>query len=151
MSVFTEIFLGTSADDDTGSNARAAGQIINDNFALAGNKTEDNSWSGSNKFTGFFGTGARIAISIVSGVLTATGTNIRVSGEGGVADNLDTINGGSEGDIIILSRGVGTVTVTEIGNIVLGDTTRIISSSGDRLVLHMGATNWDEISYSDNS
>ena len=55
------------------------------------------------------------ATAIASGVLTITGNRfntIAVSGEGGLADTLDTIAGGKLGDRIILQRSGAAITVT---------------------------------------
>ncbi len=52
MSTFTSIALGTAPNDQNGTDARAAGQILNDNFDLAANKTEDNTFTADNTFSG---------------------------------------------------------------------------------------------------
>ena len=50
MTAFTDIFLGSSPDDDTGTEGRSGGQIINDNFAITANKTEENTFTEDNTF-----------------------------------------------------------------------------------------------------
>lgn len=145
MTAFTGIGLGTSPNAGDGEEARSAGQIINDNFALAANKTEDTS------FAKFLGLGPRVVVAISSGTLIAANSNIAISGEGASADDLDNITGGNDGDLLILSALSDAITVTEIGNINLGAATRVLSSGSDRLMLHRGTTNWNEASYSDNA
>jgi hypothetical protein len=144
---FQTINIGTIPNDGNGDDDRDAWDKVNDNFLEAANTTENTSFS---KFVGF---GTRTSATITSGSVTITSSNVGITGEGGAADNLDTLNGGSEGDIVFLSRGAssGTITVTESGNIELGSTTRALSSAADQLMLKRGTTNWNEISYSDNS
>jgi hypothetical protein len=58
---------------------------------------------------------ATLPIFIVSGVLDITNSdnpNIIPGGEGSVADTLDVITGGSDGDIIYLTKGGQTITIT---------------------------------------
>lgn len=52
--------------------------------------------------TGFINIGSRDQQTISSGAITATQTNTSIEPETGTADDLDTINGGTDGDIIII-------------------------------------------------
>lgn len=129
------------------------------NAPLAGNNT----FTGNNTFEGgvtfednvqvdkIFGC-MLAGTTISSGAITQTSSNMAVSAESAAPDNLDTINTtGSDGDILILRKTVETITVTEVGNITLGDTTRVLNASTDRLMLQYDGTNWVELSYSDNA
>lgn len=98
---------------------------------------------------GFIGTGADAPSTISSGVITATKSYMRVDTEAGAAtDNLDTINGGSDGDILILKQTSGSRDVTvkdSTGNIILaGDFT--FGNANARLMLQKDSTSWYEIS-----
>lgn len=70
-------------------------------------------------------------------------------------DDLDTINGGAAGQIIVLRAATSTrdVVVTEAGNIRLNaaGATFTLNNSQDRIVLQYDGTVWNEISRSDNS
>ena len=70
-------------------------------------------------------------------------------------DDLDTINGGTSGQIIILRAATSTrdVVVTEVGNIRLNaaGSTFTLNNSQDRIVLQYDGSVWNEISRSDNS
>jgi len=88
---------------------------------------------------------------ISSGTLTAATSTIQVGAETGTADNLDTIQGGSAGDILIIQASSGdAITVTESGNIVVSGTSRVLDSIYDRLVLQKTTNVWVEVSYADN-
>ncbi len=92
-------------------------------------------------------------LTISSGVVTATKSIHQIDTEGNAStDDLDTINGGSYGDILILTPEAGTRTVVvkdNIGNLRLnGDFT--IDDSTDRLLLYSDGTLWYELSRSNN-
>lgn len=57
--------------------------------------------------------GAPIAATLAAGVLTVTGPGVyAVSGQGGLADDLESISGGNTGDEIILYAADTAVTIT---------------------------------------
>lgn len=70
-------------------------------------------------------------------------------------DELDTINGGTAGQIIVLRAATSTrdVVVTEVGNIRLNaaSSTFTLNNSQDRIVLQYDGTVWNEVARSDNS
>ena len=98
--------------------------------------------------------GPPIPLTIASGVISITGPGYyELDTEGaGVTDNLDTINGGSEGDVIILkiandARNV----VLKHGtagsdNIDLIDLDITMDTTNQRVRLQKGSTNWVESS-----
>jgi len=90
---------------------------------------------------------------ISAGEITVSRSAHNVDTEGATAtDNLDTINGGTDGDILIIRTVTASrdVTVTESGNIKLVNTTRVLDNSNDILMLMKISTFWVEVSFSDN-
>lgn len=101
---------------------------------------------------GMLNIGLPSVVTIVSGAITVTRSHHGIAGEGGAADNLDTINGGNTGDILIIrsSSSANDITCTEVGNLRLGATTRVLTHTNDKLFLLFEGSNWTEISFSDN-
>ena len=94
---------------------------------------------------GFLNIGTPSILTIATGVVTATKTRHTIAAESGTADTLSTINGGAEGDLLVLGPDSGdTITVDNAGNIVLSASPFVMNSTGDRLILERGATNWLE-------
>ncbi len=92
-------------------------------------------------------------VTIAAGVITISQSNIQVDTEASAStDNLDTINGGTEGQIIIVHSQSGSrdPTLTESGNLKLAGTF-LLSDSQDMIVLMKLGSNWIEISRSDNA
>jgi len=87
---------------------------------------------------------------IAAGVLPApTVTYQNVAGQGGVADDLDTITAGTTGQYLIIkpSDGAVTITVTTAGNIVtIGGNDFVMNDIEDTMTLIYDGTNWIEIS-----
>lgn len=103
--------------------------------------------------SGFLNVGTAATVIISGGVITATQTRHNVGTEGAAAtDDLDTINGGTEGDILILtstSSSQDTTLKDATGNLSLaGDFT--LTRPDDTIVLMYHAGLWKEISRSDN-
>lgn len=91
---------------------------------------------------------------ISSGVITITHSNHSVATEGGAGtDDLDTINGGVTGQVLILRAGNSSNDVVAkdgTGNLRLSaDFT--LTHAQDRIVLLYDGTNWVELSRSDNT
>lgn len=91
---------------------------------------------------------------IAAGIITITYSNIIVRSQVvGVADDLDTINGTRDGQVVVVSlNGTGAVTVKDgTGNLQLnGDF--VLNSVRDQIVLiNRGGTILNEISRSDNA
>jgi len=102
---------------------------------------------------GFITTAPATELTISSGVVTVTQTNHTIDTEADAAtDDLDTINGGAEGNIIILSseNSARDATLKDgVGNLVLaGDFT--LATTSDRITLQFDGTNWVETSRSTN-
>lgn len=96
---------------------------------------------------------AATELTIATGAITAVQSYHRVDTEADAAtDDLDTINGGTEGDILIIraENDARTVSVTEAGNIVLSAAPFALDNVQDTLTLLYDGTNWLEISRSDN-
>ena len=72
------------------------------------------------------------SLTIAAGVITVTGDEayFKVSGESAAADDLVTINGGTDGDIKILVYDGEAITLKETGNIDLGDYSGLVLAGG---------------------
>ena len=90
-------------------------------------------------------------LTIAGGVVTAVRSVHTIAGEGAAADDLDTINGGSSGDILILRAASDTVTitVTEAGNLALSGSFTM-NNETDTITLVFQGTVWYELARSDN-
>ena len=115
---------------------------------------DDITWSGKQTFSGVVSYGSPVELTIASGVVTATQTyHIIDTQSDDSADDLDTINGGSDGDILILKSADGARDTTLKdggGNLRLaGDF--ILAATTDRIMLISDGTNWNEISRSTNA
>jgi hypothetical protein len=101
--------------------------------------------------------GIHSTITIATGAITVANTNIQINTEGAAAsDDLDTINGGASGDILILSTASNSEDVVvkdSTGNIELnqssGDCT--LGNIKDKLFLIYQGSAWYEISRSINA
>jgi hypothetical protein len=122
-----------------------AGQGITAELVLgAGLVTED----------GFVNLGANDEKTIASGVITATKSYHSVDTQADAAsDDLDTINGGGTGDILVIRAASSARTVVAkdaTGNLKLsGDVT--LNHNSDTLTLMFYASNWNELSSSNNT
>lgn len=110
--------------------------------------------AGASITTGFLNIPSSGALTIAAGAITVTGSRHTVDTEASAAtDDLDTINGGTAGDILILSsvNSARDVTVKDgTGNLTLaGDF--LFSNVGDFMMLYRGATLWFELTRSDNA
>ena len=97
--------------------------------------------------------GAPTILTIAGGIVTRVRSNHRLAGQGGAADDLDTINGGVEGDLLILRASNSAVTITlkdGTGNIRMpADMT--LDHADDVELLYFDGTNWLEITGSSNT
>lgn len=89
--------------------------------------------------------GVDTTLTIASGVVTRTRIRHTIAAETGTADNLDTINGGSEGDVLELVADAGdTITLTASGNLRLHQSVvRNLDVTHPTVLRHDG-TNWVE-------
>ena len=81
--------------------------------------------------------GREVEITIAGGIITKIGSNMILNGQGDLADDLDTINGGIDGEIIVLKRGDDIITVKHAtGNITLpGAVDVVLATNNDMLTL----------------
>jgi hypothetical protein len=97
--------------------------------------------------------GEATELTIADGAITITKSYHTVDTEGNAgSDDLTTINGGSEGDIVVfrISTTGRTIVVKDAATLILaGDFS--MTSTADRLVLIKDGSNWYEICRSDNS
>ena len=103
--------------------------------------------------SGFLNLGSPTELTISSGVVTATKSYHSIDTESDAAsDDLDTINGGTEGGMLILRAADSARTVVckdGTGNLQLsGDFS--LNNAADRLTLQYDGSNWCELSRSDN-
>lgn len=147
----TGTFSGVvSVDDDTDSTSGTTGSVHTD----GGLGVAKSLFVGQNAIiTGFLNIGSASELTISSGAVTATKTFHTIDTEGDAStDDLDTINGGVAGHILVLRPASDARTVVlkdGTGNLALaGDFSMDISS--DYIVL-IYETNWTELTRSDNA
>ncbi|MDB9726444.1 hypothetical protein OAA81_02075 [Flavobacteriaceae bacterium] len=102
---------------------------------------------------GFMNYGGGDSVTIVSGAVTVTETNTVIAGEGAASDTLNTINGGSSGDLLIIStasNGQNLTVVDDGGNIRLNGTNCELFNVSDKLTLIASGSDWHELSRSIN-
>jgi hypothetical protein len=102
---------------------------------------------------GFFSLGTSTALTIATGAVTATRSRHTLLGQGGVADDLDTVSGGAEGYVLVLRADSESVTITvkdATGNMKLAGDFALTSKDDQIMLIHDG-TNWLEIDRSDNT
>lgn len=88
---------------------------------------------------------------VVGGDLEVTSSAVVVRPETGTSDDVNTISGGADGTVVILSGEAGNViNVIDGGNLKLGDTSRVLNNFDDTLTLIKRGTDWLEISFSNN-
>ena len=110
--------------------------------------TNTNTWTDMGLASYIDPNGSRSTLSISSGAITVTNSWHLVDTEGGAStDNLDTINGGTSGRVLILSTvsSARAVIVTEAGNIYCGGNS-ITLDSVDRVLMFVynsGSSKWD--------
>jgi len=132
------------ADDGTHGAVTATSLSVSGNATVSGNLTAD----------ALLGLGTATELTIASGAITITGSYHTVDTEGDASsDDLDTINGGSEGNILVLraANGARTVVLKDgTGNLQLaGDFS--LDSLYDTIMLVRASTNWLELSRSNNT
>lgn len=95
---------------------------------------------------------AGTALTISSGAITISGDEayFKVSGEGAAADDLVTINGGTDGDVIILAYDGEAITLKDgTGNLELGDWgDLVLDTAGNVVMLRFDGSSWVLVSSS---
>lgn len=112
-------------------------ELLNPAFSGAATLTGNNTFSGNNTFTGKFLFPDDGELTISSGAITVTGANHTVDTEGDAStDDLDTINGGSDGQELILTieNSARNVVITDAGNISLPSGIDIVLDDTDEVV-----------------
>jgi len=106
----------------------------------------DNDFTGDNTFIGktaFKDTGD---LTISTAAITITGTSHVVLAETGTADTLSTINGGVNGEVVILRPDAGdTITIDEAGNIVTPDGSDVVLDGTAKVMIvqyDLALTKW---------
>jgi hypothetical protein len=95
---------------------------------------------------------AASTLTVATGVVTQTESYHLIAGEGAAADDLVTINGGTEGDILIIRASSDSVTITikdGTGNIQCGGD-RVLDSNQDTFSAVFDGTNWLETGFANN-
>ena len=96
----------------------------------------------------------KTTLTIASGAVTATRSFHLIAGEGGAADDLVTINGGSDGQILVLRASSDSVTITvkSTGNIVTSGSDMALDNANDTITLMYDSnlTKWLELARSNN-
>lgn len=94
------------------------------------------------------------ALTIASGAVTKTKSYHKIDTESSAAsDDLDTISGGSEGDVLVLraaNDGRTVVCKNATGNLYLAGSDFSLDNVNDKLMLIHDGINWNELSRSDN-
>ena len=93
-------------------------------------------------------------LTIASGAITVDGALHSVTGEGGAADDLATINGGFAGRILVLNATSNSTDITvkdATGNLALAGGDFVMTNSDDTITLIYSGSEWLEISRSDNT
>lgn len=101
---------------------------------------------GSQQAPGFVPAGLEVSVTLSGGMITALTSNVAV----GPTGTLNTITGGKEGDILIITAQNGqTITVADSADLKLQGTC-VLNSRLDTLTLIKRTTDWLEIGRSDN-
>ena len=131
--------------------------LVSDTSAATGGQAKD--VAGSNLLKYFWGflkivLGNLENVTLSGNTATITQGYVRLAPEGGVPDNLDTISGGSQYDILLLRRTTDDITVRHgIDNIFLdGAADKALDSNRDMLVLfNYDGSNWAQLMFSNNA
>ncbi len=104
---------------------------------------------GSLTINGLLNLGTPDTRTIASGAVNVFDTLLNIAAETGTADDLDTVNGGTTGDLLILTADTGdTITVTNNGNFLLNGFNDIILDNNDRAGFIFDGTFWNELFHS---
>jgi hypothetical protein len=140
--------IGLTGDDDFHFKVSADGSTFRESLVLSkstGRVTVKDS---------FLSLGAAESRSIAAGVITAGKSYVSVDTEGGAAtDDLETVNGGAEGDVLMLKAAHDARTVVckhGTGNLKLSGADFSLDGVQDRLTLLHDGTNWVELARANN-
>lgn len=130
-------------------NDHFAFKVSPDGSAWFTSMTLDNA-GGFVRFERLFGSAVSFP-TVAGGVLHVTTSYAVPAPESGVADAVETISGGSDGAMLVITGTTGnTLTFRDgIGNLKLG-ADRVLDDFGDSLMLVRRGADWIELSYADN-
>lgn len=109
-------------------------------------------FSGVSLDGGFLNIGTATTLTISGGVVTATQSHHKITGEGGAADDLNTINGGTEGDILVLRSLASAIDITlknGTGNLQIG-ADFVLNNVLDTITLMYAGSVWLRLSNANN-
>lgn len=145
--LFQKNFLGFAEFGLIGDNDFTL-KVSPDNFSTSFTALVVDKDDGRCKFLGL-GTTAATELTIAAGVVAVTQTAHKVDTEADAAsDDLDTINGGYEGAIIILepANDARTVVITQAGNIKTASGASVsLDNYGDSFMARYDGTNWIQL------
>lgn len=124
------------------STANSSGTLTT---ALTIDSSQDATFAGSRLTVPRLNLGARTTLTISSGVVTLVAgvTRYFIAAETGASDTLDTINGGTTGDIIYIGADAeDSITVSGTGNVTANGTENPLATSYFHIVIFDG-TNWE--------
>ena len=103
---------------------------------------------------GFLNIGLTVELTIATGVVTASRSYHTIDTEADAAsDDLETINGGKTGDLLMIRAASSSRTVVVkdgTGNLSLAGDFSLDNGSDKIMLVNAGGTNWEEVSRSDN-
>jgi hypothetical protein len=140
---------------DANSTSTFAGTAtFSSNVGITGAVTTDLTVNQDIKGQGFYNLNDTSA-TIAGGVITAGSSFMTVDTQGGGAtDDLDTINGGTDGDILILQAADSSRTVVVkdgTGNLNLTSDFSLDHVNDKIMLINIGGSTWDEVSRSNNT
>ena len=140
-------FSGVAEIGTLGDNSWSV-KVSTDNFSTSKEAIKVNNTTGQARILRLATTPAT-TLTIASGVITMTQTAHKVDTQAAAAsDDLDTISGGVEGDIIILepANDARTVVITVAGNIKTSTgASKSLDNYGDSFMARFDGTNWIQI------
>lgn len=99
--------------------------------------------------------GARVNVTIATGVIDISGSPnsgfFNVRGEGAAADDLDTLNGGNAGDLIVITGANETITVKDSTGNINCASDRTLNSGADVMMLLYDGSSWNEVVHTSNA
>jgi hypothetical protein len=111
--------------------------------------------TGDEVVTGFFGLGTPSTVTIAAGAVTATKSYLLLETEGGAAtDDVDNINGGTDGSVLIVRAANSARTVVckdSTGNLRLAGDCSLDDAHDTLTLLNLSGTVWEELARSNNA
>ena len=149
----TQLDTTFEANTDGDASAEDIRQEFKDAYESQANLASDNTFTKRNTFHGPVRITQGSDLTIASGAITVTHSHHRVDTQGGAStDDLDTISGGTTGQILIIRSvsGARDTTLVETGNLKLNGSFTL-TVVADQIVLIYDGTNWNELTRSNNA